>query len=67
MPQGAFAMAEHETEMAALLRQAGYQAPPEAVAQLAALLPDVRALLARLRPASPLLEPATVFRPDAQP
>lgn len=51
--------------LAALLRRAGHDLPPEAVADLAHGHALLRAMLARLGQAAPQAEPATIFRAGA--
>jgi hypothetical protein len=51
-------------EVAARLRQAGYELPAEAVADIARGHALLAAMLARIAPQPPAAEPATVFRPE---
>lgn len=54
-----------ETEIAALLRRAGYDLPPVQISGIDQGHALLRAMLARLGRVTPEAEPATIFRPVA--
>jgi hypothetical protein len=56
-----------EPEIAALLRQAGFDLPPATLAELATAHPLLRRMLARLAEVPPEAEAAVLFRPDPAP
>jgi|GEM_PF-5187981 len=53
-----------QTTVADILRRAGYDLPPEVLADLGHAHALLAAMLARLAPPAPDAEPATVFRPE---
>ena len=55
-----------EPPLAALLRRAGHDLPPDVLADLEHGHTLLRGMLARLADVAPGAEPATTFRPDAQ-
>jgi hypothetical protein len=63
LPEGP-AMADATTELATLLRRAGYDLPDAARAEMAPGHALMRAMLARLGTVPTEAEPATIFRPE---
>jgi hypothetical protein len=54
-----------EPEIAALLRRAGYDVPPEVLPDIEHAHGLLRRMLERLGNPAPAAEPATIFRPES--